>query len=244
MFHNCNSKTNGEYKFFMDIKDKINVIFDVGCRSDSEFIYFSGEVHYFDPVNEFIEQLKNIQNLNKKSYFNNFGLGEKNDQIYYYPRYESFYNRINSCHVSDDSNKFLLDIKKAKDYVITNNIKNIDFLKIDTEGYELNVLQGFEDYLGNVKIIQFEYGGTFLDNNIKLIDVIHYLEQKGFYKFSYLTSYGTEIITDFADHYQYCNIVCINKNIGFDPLCKNEVEIKKEIGVDINKKIGMCFEWK
>jgi hypothetical protein len=50
MFNNCNSKTNGEEKNFMDIKDNINVIFDIGCRSDSEFIYFNGEVHYFDPV--------------------------------------------------------------------------------------------------------------------------------------------------------------------------------------------------
>jgi hypothetical protein len=110
-----------------------------------------------------------------------------------------------------------LDIKTGKEYTITNHIKNIDFLKIDTEGYELNVLQGFDDFLENVKIIQFEYGGTFLDNNIKLIDVINYLKEKGFHKFSYLTDYGTEIITDFNDHYQYCNIVCINKNSNFVP---------------------------
>ena len=218
MFNDCcDPKNNGEYKFFMDIKDKINVIFDVGCRSDSEFIYFTGEVHYFDPVNEFIENLKKIENLNKISYFNNFGLGEENKEIYYYPKYESFYNRINSCYICDDANKILLNIKKGKDYIINNNIKNIDFLKIDTEGYELNVLQGFEDYLENVKIIQFEYGGTFLDNNKKLIDVINYLEQKGFYKFSYLTNYGSELITDFTDHYQYCNIVCINKKSDYVP---------------------------
>ena len=68
MFNNCDSKTNGETKFFMNIKDNINVIFDVGCRSESEFINFSGEVHYFDPVNEFIENLKKQTILNKKSY--------------------------------------------------------------------------------------------------------------------------------------------------------------------------------
>ena len=71
--------------------------------------------------------------------------------------------------------------------------------------------------LQNVKIIQFEYGGTFLDNNLKLIDVIQYLESKGFYKFSYLTYYGTVLITDFSDHYKYCNIVCINKNSDYVP---------------------------
>ncbi len=217
MFNNCNPKTNGEYKFFMDIKDKINRVLDVGCRDDSEFIEFTGEVHYFDPVNEFIEKLKTKENMNKASYFNSFGLGEDNKELYYYPIYQSFYDRINSCHVSDKSNKIALHIKKGKDYINNNNIKNIDFLKIDTEGYELNVLQGFEDFLENIKIIQFEYGGTFLDNNTKLIDVINYLEQKGFYKFSYLTNYGTELITDFTDHYQYCNIVCINKNSSFVP---------------------------
>ena len=217
MFNNCDSKSNGEEKFFIDIKDKINVIFDVGCRSDSEFIIFNGEVHYFDPVTKFIEELKNKKNMNKKSYFNNFGLGNENKQLFYYPKYQSFYNRINSCGMSDEYNKVLLYIKKAKDYVISQNIKTIDFLKIDTEGYELNVLYGFEDFLENIKIIQFEYGGTFLDNDTKLIDVKNYLEGKGFYKFSYLTNNGPVIITDFNDHYQYCNIVCINKNIDFCP---------------------------
>ena len=81
----------------------------------------------------------------------------------------------------------------------------------------MKVLQGFEDFLENIKIIQFEYGGTFLDNNTKLIDVINYLQEKGFYKFSYLTNTGPVLITDFNDHYQYCNIVCINKNSDIVP---------------------------
>uniref|UniRef100_A0A6C0HRJ9 Methyltransferase FkbM domain-containing protein n=1 Tax=viral metagenome TaxID=1070528 RepID=A0A6C0HRJ9_9ZZZZ len=218
MFNNCDSKTNGENAFFMYIKDSIEIIFDVGCRSDSEFINFKGNVHYFDPVDKFIEELKNVKNVNSKSYFNNFGLGEENKELYYYPKYQSFYDRTISCTVSDDSNKFLLRIKKGKDYVIENNIKNIDFLKIDTEGYELNVLQGFEDFLENVQIIQFEYGGTFLDNATKLIDVKNYLEQNNFTNFSYLTNNGSVPITDFNDHYQYCNIVCVNKNSRFVPL--------------------------
>jgi FkbM family methyltransferase len=215
MFNNCNSSTNGESRFFKKIKDKINIIFDVGCRSDSEFLHFEGEVHYFDPVHEFIENLKKQPNSNKTSYFNTFGLGNETKEKYYYPKYQSFYDRIISCRVSDNSNKVVLHIKKANEYIVENNIKNIDFLKIDTEGYELNVLKGFDSFLENIKIIQFEYGGTFMDNNTKLIDVIDYLKLKGFYKFSYLTSDGTELIRDFNDHYYYCNIVCIHKNSEF-----------------------------
>jgi FkbM family methyltransferase len=217
MFNDCNSKTNGEQKFFTDIKEHIDVIFDVGCRNESEYIHFGGEVHYFDPVNYFIQDLKRQPNANKKSYFNNFGLGDKDDVLYYYPKYESFYDRVNSCHVSDDANKLLLEIKKGGDYVTENGVETIDFLKIDTEGYELHVLRGFENSLKKCKIIQFEYGGTFLDNNQKLIDVVRYLEEMGFHKFSYLTIAGPIPISDFTDHYQYCNIVCINKDSSYVP---------------------------
>jgi FkbM family methyltransferase len=215
MISHLDPNGTAEELFFLHIKNNINVIFDVGCRTDSLYIKFTGEVHYFDPVNEFVEQLKNVKNVNKKSYFNNFGLGKENKTLFYYPKYQSFYDRINSCKISDDSNKILLEIKKGIDYV--HNIKYIDFLKIDTEGYELDVMQGFGDFLRNIKIIQFEYGGTFLDNNIKLIEVVKYLQEKGFYKFAYLSYYGPVLISDFTDHYQYCNIVCINNKSDFIP---------------------------
>jgi len=217
MFNICNSKTNGEYDFFLSIKQNIKSIFDVGSRSNSHFTEFEGEVHYFDPVALFTMNLASQPNKNKKSFFNVFGLGDENKDLYYYPKYQSFYDRVNSCKVSDDSNKMVLKIKKASDYIIDKNIESIDFLKIDTEGFELNVLKGFEDKLEIVNIIQFEYGGTFLDSNVRLRDVIEYLEGKGFYKFSYLIQNGTAPLTDRNDHYQYCNIVCINKKSGFIP---------------------------
>ena len=212
MFNNCDPKTNGEERFYNSIKDTIGVIFDVGCRTDSEFINFAGEVHYFDPVPEFIEILNKQEKLNSKSFVNNVGLGNNNETLYYYQHYQSFYNRTVSCSLDDDKNKVSLNIIKGISYITEKNIEGIDFMKIDTEGYELNVLKGFEDFLEKVQIIQFEYGGTFLDNNTKLLDVIEYLELKGFCKFSYLTSEGTEPITNYDDHYQYCNIVCINNN--------------------------------
>ena len=217
MFNNCNSKKNGEQYFYKLIKDNINVIFDVGCRSDSEFLNFNGEVHYFDPVPEFIEKIKSKPNFNKESYFNNFGLGLENAKSFYYPKYQSFHDRKLSCKISDDANKIILSIVKGKDYIINNNVTHIDFLKIDTEGHELNVIKGFQDSLENIKIIQFEYGGTFLDSNTKLINVIEYLREWGFQNFSYLTNSGPVIITNFNDHYKYCNIVYINKKSDYKP---------------------------
>ena len=210
IFNNCNSNTNGELLFYENIKKYINIIFDIGCRDDSLFLNFKGIVHYFDPEKNHINSIINKKNYNNKNFFNYFGLGKENDTIFYYPKFQSFYDRVNSCKYSDDHNKKLLTIKKAKDYIITNGIDLIDFVKIDTEGYELNVILGFEDYIKNIKIIQFEYGGTFLDNNVKLFDIISYLSKNNFSNFYYLSSKGLCLITNFEDHYQYCNIICFN----------------------------------
>ena len=69
--------------------------------------------------------MQQVATRSPRSNFNNFGLGDENKDLYYYPKYESFYDRINSCHISDDSNKILLNIKKGKDYVVNNNIKRL-----------------------------------------------------------------------------------------------------------------------
>ena len=41
-----------EYRFYKQfIEPNANVIFDVGCRFDSVFSSFKGDVHYFEPNN-------------------------------------------------------------------------------------------------------------------------------------------------------------------------------------------------
>uniref|UniRef100_A0A6C0AZX4 Methyltransferase FkbM domain-containing protein n=1 Tax=viral metagenome TaxID=1070528 RepID=A0A6C0AZX4_9ZZZZ len=206
-FNNGDPLTNGELFFYNSIKSSITVIFDIGSRNDSLFLDFDNQVHYFEPVLSSLTDLSRQKNKNKRSYFNNFGLSDKSEVANYYPRYESFYNRITSCKVDDSENRISLNLQRADEYILKNNIDVIDFIKIDTEGYELNVLKGFGKYLNKVNIIQFEYGGTFLDNNTKLIDIINLLKQYGFSTFYYLYNNGLCELNEYYDHYRYCNIV-------------------------------------
>lgn len=217
MFNICEVDVNGEQWFFNLIKDNISVIFDVGFRLDSLFLNFNGEVHYFDPVNEFVDVIRNKPNTNSASHYNSVGLGVATTELYYYPAHQSFHNRVNSGFPDDDSNKYLLPVKNASEYVAENNVQSIGFLKLDVEGDEFNVLQGFGDSLSNVNIIQFEYGGTYLDSNVRLIDVVNYLQEKGFTKFAYLSMNGPVLIDNYDDHYNYCNIVCVNSNSSYQP---------------------------
>ena len=201
-----------EEKFFQSIKPTTKIVFDVGCRNDTHFTAFAGEVHYFDPVNEFLNDLKSQPNINSVSYFNNFGLSTENKEMFYYPKYQSFHDRFITCGTSDDQNKFTLSVRTGSDYVSEKGIANIDFLKIDTEGHELSVLKGFGDKIKLVSVIQFEYGGTYIDTGVTLKEVVEYLKSYGFDKFAYLTPSGVRPLTDYNDHYQYSNIVCFNSS--------------------------------
>lgn len=211
-----NVTTDSEFLFFQKIKPFIHTIFDVGSRDESEFIDFEGEVHYFDPVPSYIRDLSAQPNKNTKSVFNAFGLGETNEVIDYYPGFASFYDRVISCGRSDAPNKCPLQVIKSKDYMLTKEMKSLDFLKIDTEGFEFHVIKGFEEIIQNVKVIQFEYGGTYLDCKTKLSEVVDYLSQHGFHKFAILTDSGPVPVTDFTDNYQYSNYVCVHKSCEID----------------------------
>ena len=203
-----------EELFFKELQKTFDVktVFDVGCRNDTAFTSFEGVVHYFDPVKDFIDDLKTQPNVNTSSFFNNFGLSTENKDLFYYPKYQSFHDRFVSCGTSDDKNKFVLSVRKASDYITEKGIESIEFLKIDTEGHELNVLKGFEDKLNIVRTIQFEYGGTYLDSKIKLVEVVDYLKTYGFENFAYLTDQGVMPLTDYTDHYSYSNIVCVKSS--------------------------------
>ena len=57
-----------------------------------------------------------------------------------------------------------IEIKKKKvkvksfiEFIKKNNIGKIDFIKIDTEGYEFKILKNIEDHLNKVYAIQFEH---------------------------------------------------------------------------------------
>jgi FkbM family methyltransferase len=213
---NCNSLHNGEKLFYDKIKFHINTIFDVGVQFESLFTDFNGIVHYFEPNPAHLEKFKNIPKNNKISYINQVGLSEQKKTLYLYPAFDSLHNRILTTGIDNDNEKISVDVITGYQYMNDNNIDLIDFMKIDTECHEYFVLKGFGDKLKNFKIIQFEYGPGQKDSNTTLLECINLLKENGFENFSYLSHNKILVkITDFVEHYCFCNVVCFNKNYDF-----------------------------
>jgi len=143
-----------EISFYQSIIHKLNVVFDVGCRDDNVFDELKPgiEVHLFDPVqrNSLIEKISG----KPKIHFNNIGLGDQKTSSVFHPAYGSILLRDDpKC---TDHHEITINIDTVENYCRDKNITRIDLLKIDTEGYDLNVIKGCGDMIRNIKYIQFE----------------------------------------------------------------------------------------
>ncbi len=111
---------------------------------------------------------------------------------------------------------------KAKDYMTSNQISKIDFVKIDVEGMDLKVIKGFEEKLRNIRVIQFEYGIFNISSHDLLIDFYNYLREMGFVVGKIFPKY----VNFFEYHFNMENFHGSN----FVAVRENETEIIKTLG--------------
>jgi FkbM family methyltransferase len=168
-----NDKVSGEYRFLQDyFKDlKNGVVLDVGANVGNyskriKEIESSTTVIAFEPHPRTFEKLQLRANeLGFKAY--NVAVGASgNGQLTLYdyaekdgsPHASLYRGVIESIHkreaIGHDINVISLD-----DFVTDNGIDRVHLLKIDTEGYELEVMKGFLSFIkaGRVDAVQFEF---------------------------------------------------------------------------------------
>lgn len=155
-----------EKKLYLDIlKNKNLVVFDVGSNlgNYSQFIssiFYKREIniHSFEPIKELLNSQKiKSGNLIK----NNVAVSDKNGVIKFYERDISSQSSLYE-HSNLENDKIIksYDIETINliYYIEKHDIKNIDILKLDVEGKELDIIkslvQGFNDI--DIKIIKIE----------------------------------------------------------------------------------------
>ena len=175
---------SGEIKFFESIKDNCKVIFDIGCREDIYYVENSEgkELHLFEPnffsfnnckdiINNFIE--KNGSNLNT-IYLYNFGIGNISKSFSYYLDTQSIFKRHD--YPEFGFKPCTVIIKRFSEFLKEKNIEFIDFLKIDTEGCEPDILLDDIKFIKTkVKYVQFEWASTWFarDNKMDFVDIFN-----------------------------------------------------------------------
>ena len=125
-------------------------------------------VYAFEPIEEVRQCLaKNVGNENYSTY--SFGLGAKNDiiKVNYNPA------ETGNTHASKDGNQ-IITIRKLDDM----NLPKIDYIKVDTEGFEIEVLKGGEKMIEEYKpFVHVEVKGKVLvKQGLSSDDVDEYLK--------------------------------------------------------------------
>ena len=191
--------------FLKNQKFEPNVIIDVGAHkgetinlflknfSPKKIFSFEASKKNFEILNQKISTYKN-KYPNTQIYLENKALGsvselrefkqmeESSSSTFANINFDSNYLKRKKFFLGITENKELFNISKIKitplsNYLHENNLHEIDLLKIDTEGYEFQILKGAERDLQKFELIFFEHhydnmikkGYTFTDINNLLI---------------------------------------------------------------------------
>ncbi len=172
-------------------KTKRKVFFDIGANIGNHSCalgkYFD-TVYSFEPFNLHFSLLKiNTSNLKNINIFN-YACGNQNSKKFLYLNDNYNLGRISAQKESENNpDKFEAEFINTDEFIEKRNIKDIDLIKIDVEGDELNVLKGLEKTLRSQSpIILLEL--HFYKNKSEAFSVVNLLKKSNyihFYEFNF-----------------------------------------------------------
>ncbi|MFY0607744.1 MAG: FkbM family methyltransferase [Cyclobacteriaceae bacterium] len=197
------------------------IFFDVGANVGEYSIllnqhFTNATILAFEPVKNTYDLLSQNTSHTKSIQAHHLGFGDQNHQAEIYSSStNSHSSMVGRAHTTtEEIHTEEIELMRLSDFVLQHKIDRIDFLKIDVEGYEINVLRGAKELLQSKRIhcIQFEFGGTMIDAHVFLKDFYHLLENN--YNLYRITKAGLYPIGSYQAHFEifhYCNYMAILK---------------------------------
>ena len=188
------------------LKNKPITIFDVGANFGWYGLVLSrfnseSNIHFFEANPNLIKNLENTMRLNnlvRRSKINNLIISDDNDgfkELHVPNKMQGsasvdrnkLQNNLEYFYEDDKNNleSFSIETKTLDRYSSENNIKQVDFIKIDVEGHEENVLLGSKNLirLSRELVVLMEWNiGSYSNNLInclELFDFVYYISEDG-----------------------------------------------------------------
>jgi len=162
----------------------VRTILDIGANVGNTAISFvaafpEARVDCFEPVAETYRQL--VDNLrHTRCQCHRLGVGAKAGETMIHVGGEAVYSSI--VDASEGTSQEVITITTVDDFVASHAIETVDLLKIDTEGYDLEVLKGAEATIrrGGIRFVYTEVGFLGSARHVTLPAMMDYLIPRGF----------------------------------------------------------------
>jgi FkbM family methyltransferase len=190
-------KISGEECFIKKYVSKIEngVILDVGANIGNysrkiRAVNPKTPIYAFEPhPKTFLKLQENLKELDVTIFNMGVGSGEGVLKLYDYAdndgsSHASLYKDVIEVIHKSKVTEHEVDVVALDDFSTVNNIVRVDLLKIDTEGHELEVLKGFEQYIksGKVHLIHFEFNEMNVASRVFFKDLWDFLPNYDFYR--------------------------------------------------------------
>jgi FkbM family methyltransferase len=222
-WNNIDPETNGEFFLLNQVAPRVRLALDIGANVGdwtSRLLQANPRcvVHGFEASPKTFANLRQRNSQTDNLVLYNCGMGENVGQL---PFYDYGENSGLSSFVAREISVGLkpkqiinVPLTTVDTFRAEHNIGHVDFAKIDTEGFELPVLRGMRRTLQerNVSMIQFEYGGTWIDANATLGQANQFMAQLGYTLFR-LRPDSLEHVNYHAREYEtfkYANFVAVS----------------------------------
>lgn len=214
------------------MKFKPSIFIDIGSEKGTytkEVLkyYPDIEVFMFEPSISYKEIYKqNYENI-PNIHINHIALSNVNgkQKLYYDTPGSAFASltkrRLDHFNVNMNSSEEVKTMRFDDFWKTTDIYKNnpntiIDYIKIDVEGHELWVIEGFGKLLNNIGLIQFEFGGCNIDTRTFFQDFWYFFKDKKFSIYRIAPNGIVPIIEylETDEFFQTTNYIAVNNKIN------------------------------
>jgi FkbM family methyltransferase len=177
-----------EFLFIHYYLRKNSIVFDIGSNMGFYTIWMSrslgelGEIHSFEPDTKNFNRLSQnilINQFNGQFIPNKYAVSSKNGTMKMTIGFDGENHLVDSNFGGVSS---LVNVVCLDEYCNQHDISKIDFIKIDVEGFELDVLKGGINLLTqkNIDVIQLELNGTLINSGTTKQELISFVESIGY----------------------------------------------------------------
>ena len=155
----------------------IEKIFDVGANHGQSIDKFTfgfpnAEIFAFEPVNATFKILEEKFSQTPRIKLFQFAFGEQaSTQLIYVPEHDTMASLVKPENYKETES---VSVNTIDAFCHNSNISSIDLLKVDAEGYDLEVLKGAKSMLRNrkIKLVLVELGFEFDSKHHVLFDLV------------------------------------------------------------------------